>query len=117
MKKIGIVLLSLLLLAAIGLNSCSSCNREDSTEQKKIEMNEPDNLTSEIGKAIRELPTSAHVAEMLTELDVEFMIGITNPAENADKYLLNGSKAINLGVYGADLSFCLHPPRLQRGGL
>jgi hypothetical protein len=42
---------------------------------------------------------------MLTDLEVGFMIGITNPAENVKKYYTNAKRSINLGVYGADLSY------------
>ena len=106
MKKIVIALLSLFLLSAIGLNSCRSCNkRQDSKEQKMIEIDEPENLRSEIEQSLLSLPTSADVVKMLTELEVEYINGISNSTANADKYLVSGSKALNLGIYGADLSY------------
>ena len=42
---------------------------------------------------------------MLTELEVGYIIGITNPVANAKKYFSSPTRAINLGVYGADLSY------------
>ena len=51
------------------------------------------------------LPTSAEVIKMLTELEVGYIIGITNPVENTKKYFSSTTRAINLGVYGADLSY------------
>ncbi len=106
MKKIVFALVSLSLLVSFGLNSCNSDKKKkDSTEQKKIEIDEPENLKSEIEKSILSLPTSAHVIDMLTELDVEYINGISNPPANVDKYILTDSKAINLGIYGADLSY------------
>ena len=42
---------------------------------------------------------------MLTDLEVGYIIGITNPVENVKKYFTSGARAINLGVYGADLSY------------
>jgi hypothetical protein len=106
MKKITIVLLSLALLTAIGLNSCRSCNkRQDSDAQKTIKINEAEDLAGKIEKEILSLPTSAEVIKMLTELDVSYIDGISNSPANADKYILSGDKAINLGIYGADLSY------------
>lgn len=106
MKKIVFVLVSLSLLASISLNSCNSDKKKkDSTEQKKIEIDEPEKLTSEIEESIKALPTSAEVIKMLTELDVKYINGISNPPANVDQYILTESKAINLGIYGADLSY------------
>ena len=42
---------------------------------------------------------------MLTDLEVGYMIGLTNPAENVKKYYMSDTRSINLGVYGADLSY------------
>jgi hypothetical protein len=42
---------------------------------------------------------------MLTELEVGYIIGISNPVENTKKYFSSTTRAINLGVYGADLSY------------
>jgi len=106
MKKIVILLLHVFLLALIGLNSCTSCNnRQDGKKQKKIEIDEPPDLKSKIEQSIISLPSSADVIKMLTELDVEYIFGISNSPENVNKYIQSGSKAINLGIYGADLSY------------
>jgi hypothetical protein len=42
---------------------------------------------------------------MLQDLEVGYILTISNRVENARKYLTSPSKAINLGVYGADLSY------------
>jgi hypothetical protein len=42
---------------------------------------------------------------MLTELEVGYIIGISNPVENSKKYFSSTTRAINLGVFGADLSY------------
>jgi hypothetical protein len=41
----------------------------------------------------------------MTELEVGYIIGISNPVENAKKYFDSQPRAKNLGVYGADLSY------------
>ena len=43
---------------------------------------------------------------MLTDLDVGYQFGLTNPKENATKYISSTSRSINMGVFGADLSYC-----------
>jgi hypothetical protein len=42
---------------------------------------------------------------MLSELEVGYIIGISNPVENSTKYFTSPKKAINIGVFGADLSY------------
>jgi hypothetical protein len=42
---------------------------------------------------------------MLTDLEVGYIIGISNPVENTKKYFSSQARAINTGVYGADLSY------------
>lgn len=103
MKKIVIFLLPVFVLSLTGLNSCKG-NREKN-DQKKIELLETETLTREIEEAVYPLPTSADVIKMLTELEVGYIIGISNPTENAKRYVTSSARAINMGIYGADLSY------------
>jgi len=103
MKRKTIFLLAILLISASGLNSCR--NRTEKTEQKKIEREEIEVLNREIEETVYPLPTSAEVIKMLTELEIGYIIGISNPTENVSKYLTSKTKALNVGVYGADLSY------------
>ena len=104
MKKIftGVILLLLI----ISFTHCTSCkNRQALKQQKKIELEEKDTLEKELKKNVYPLPTSAEVIKMLTDLEVGYMIGITNPVDNIKKYFNSSKRAINVGVYGADLSY------------
>ena len=51
------------------------------------------------------IPTSYQLTQLLKEAGAAFVLAITNPVENVDKYETQRSKALNLGVYGADLSY------------
>jgi len=42
---------------------------------------------------------------MINDLEIGYDIGISNFTENADQYFTEAKKAINLGVYGADLAY------------
>jgi hypothetical protein len=103
MKKVALVLIPLLIMAVTGLVSCNSCSSNKSSDQEKIEIEEK--FSEEIPDVVYPLPTSADIIRMLTELEVGYMIGISNPVENAKHYVTSRSKAINMGVYGADLSY------------
>ena len=51
------------------------------------------------------IPTSVEVVEMLHRAGAPYTLGISNSPANADRYFTEKSKALNLGVYGADLSY------------
>lgn len=101
-KAIAAVIIPLLILCFSGLPSCRSCSEKKGTgvikEQKK-------RFENEIQKNVYPLPTSAEVIKMLTDLEVGYNLGISNDVENAKKYYTSAARSINLGVYGADLSY------------
>ena len=102
-KAIALLFIPMLILSLTGCNSCK--NRVAGKELKKDELDQVDTVKSEIEKNVYPLPTSADIIKMLSELEVGYIIGITNPAENSKKYFSSTKRAINVGVYGADLSY------------
>ncbi len=62
-------------------------------------------IKSELNEFVYPLPTSFEVIEMINDLEIGYDIGVSNPTGNADKYFTEAKKAINLGVYGADLAY------------
>jgi len=104
MKKIFTgVILTLVILSFTCLTSCK--NRAAAKQQKKIEQEQVKTIESQIETNVYPLPTSAEVIKMLTELEVGYIIGISNPVENTKKYFSSTTRAINVGVFGADLSY------------
>ena len=90
-----------------GFSCITSCkNKTADKNQKKIEMQQFDTIQKEIKSNVYPLPTSAEVIKMLQDLEVGYIFGISNPVENSKKYFSNSARAINMGVYGADLSYC-----------
>lgn len=104
MKKIfaGFIL-SLLIISIACLTSCKGCS--DKKQQKEIEKDQVKVIENQIETHVYPLPTSAEVIKMLTDFEVGYSIGITNPVANMKKYFRNSARAINLGVFGADLSY------------
>jgi hypothetical protein len=114
MKKIfaGFILPLLIL----SFTCLSSCKNSASKQQKTAETQEKKELQSQIETHVYPLPTSAAVIKKLTELEVGYMIGLTNPVENSKKYFDSQSRAKNLGAYGADLSYTTLYNRMQDVG-
>jgi hypothetical protein len=102
-KTIAVIILPMLILCVSGLGSCK--NRSEKKDLKKVELEQVETLNNEIEKNVYPLPTSAEVIKMLSELEVGYIMGICNPVENSRKYLTSQSKAVNLGAFGADLSY------------
>ena len=103
MKKIfaGFIL-PLLIISSTCLVSCKD---KASKQQKKVENEQKNEIQKEIAPNVYPLPTSAEVIKMLTELQVGYIIGISNPVANSKKYFSSSKRALNLGVFGADLSY------------
>jgi uncharacterized radical SAM superfamily protein len=51
------------------------------------------------------LPTSFEVTTLLIDAGASYILNLCNHYENVNKYINLKSKALNLGVYGADLSY------------
>ena len=107
-KTIAVLLLPMLLISFFSFTGCTGCrNRSNEAKkiQKKVEDEQAKTLEGQIKSNVYPLPSSAEVIKMLSDLDVGYQIGITNPSENAKKYLRSNTRAINMGVFGADLSY------------
>lgn len=103
-KAVAVLIIPVVVLCLTSLGSCK--NRSERKELKKVDLEQiEDTIKSEIEKNVYPLPTSAEVIRMLSELEVGYILGISNPVGNARKYLTSQSKALGLGSYGADLSY------------
>lgn len=104
-KTIAAVILPFLVLGLIGCNSGTGNKKTENQKLKTNEAQQKDKIEKEITKNVYPLPTSAEVIKMLTDLEVGYIIGISNPPENSKRYYTSAKRSINLGVYGADLSY------------
>jgi len=103
MKKIfGSLIITFLILGIAGLTSCKSRTEK---AREAIEQQQVDTISREIKENIYPLPTSAEIIKLLTDLEVGYQIGLTNPVAKVKKYFSSQERASNLGVYGADLSY------------
>jgi hypothetical protein len=86
----------------------SSCNSGNSGNKDQAA---GDSLTTEevaqnVKEVVYPLPTPFEMTQMLNNIGAKFMSASLNPADKAEKYFTEKSKAVNLGVYGADLAYC-----------
>ncbi|MEQ8238760.1 MAG: hypothetical protein RIA69_06090 [Cyclobacteriaceae bacterium] len=94
--------IAFIIISGILLTNCSSGNKQSKEQafEKKAELEEF--VESNFDYPI---PTSFEVTKLLQDAKASYVSDITNSPANVDKYITEWQKALNLGVYGADLSY------------
>lgn len=101
-----VIRLAVILITLILAGSCKSSIKDKvEREAKFFQPIVKETIKKEVEEIVYPLPTSFEVTNMLNDIGIAYIIGITNPVENADRYFTEKSKALNLGVYAADLSY------------
>ena len=62
---------------------------------------------AEAEKIIKSFPTPFEVTQLLNKAGASYILDISNPPGNIDKYTTMERKAMNLGIYGADLCYAV----------
>ncbi len=91
----------------IALFAFSGCKTKVEKEPAAIEVTEKDQDKEAVIEEISgyPLPTSFEITKMLNEARAPYILSICNSNENVTNYFMQKEKALNLGVYGADLSY------------
>lgn len=90
----------------ISLVNCSGAKKDSTKDEKTTESSlNKDDVEKKVREVVYPLPTAFEVTEMINNIEASYIIGLSNPIENVDKYFTDKEQAINLGVYSADLSY------------
>ncbi|HKJ43067.1 MAG TPA: hypothetical protein VKA27_13315 [Sunxiuqinia sp.] len=98
-KLFSLVILSGLF--AVGMSSCSGGKKAKKEETKAVEKT----IEKEIKEYSYPLVSAFDVTNMLNEIEASYIVGITNSPEKATDYFSEKERAVNLGVYTADLAY------------
>ena len=96
-------------ITSIFILSMPACKNENKSQTSDNASNgfdisdQKDNVINEISEYT--LPTSFEVTKLLIEAGAGYIFDLGNDVENVGQYSNSSSKALNLGVYGADLSY------------
>lgn len=108
--KRKLTLFSLFLAGSLMWSSCDSGSTK--TEESKAEMKDKveknvdqDKKRDNIKKIFYSIPSPIEMAQMIQDNGSTFSESFLNPIENVKKYTTAKSQALNLGVYGADVSY------------
>ena len=93
-----------LFLVLTGCNT-SSTKDQQANEAAADSIQKEITLSPESQNLLYTFPTPFEVTMMLEKAKAGFIFDITNPPAGANKYTTEKSKALNLGIYSADLSY------------
>lgn len=103
MKKVYISILSLASVFALA-TGCGSDNSKVEENKEEISVDVSDLEEEEISNVFYALPSPFELASLLRASGVEYSAEVLNNPDNVANYATQHDKAINLGIYGADLS-------------
>jgi len=97
---------SVLLVIIFALSGCKNKASQSSGLEDDLIIDEGD-AKEQVLKEITDypLPTSFEVTKLLIDAGAGYILDLCNRPENIDTYINLQSKALNLGVFGADLSY------------
>lgn len=96
-------LVSLVLLAGFLSPVFQSCTGKSPKKDSAQVAEEA--IKKEIEEYAYPLPSTFEVTNMLNSIEASYIVGIANEADKADSYFTEKDKAINLGIYTADLAY------------
>jgi|UPI000689C26C hypothetical protein len=96
------MLKGLFFVAVVALSVAASSCGNKKAENKDKTLNK-DEVVKDVIKY--PIPTPAEIAKALNDAKAPFIFSLCNPVEKVDLYITDRDKALNLGVYGANLSY------------
>lgn len=103
MKVIQMIkpVLFFVLILVIG---CGQQPKSDKTPSEKTTIDKSE-VQASVKEIINNIPTPFELSSKLEEIGVGYIDGAVNSVDKIDKYFTEKNKALNLGVYGADLAY------------
>ena len=100
-----IIFITTLVIVSCGETTTKINNNNDISTKHKEAIDSNANLIFSIDGSIFSIPSPIQTAIFISESGADFNTLAINSNENADNYSSDFYKAINLGIYGADLSY------------
>ncbi|MBR5432920.1 MAG: hypothetical protein IK117_00620 [Bacteroidales bacterium] len=91
-----------------GIVSCSNSDKKSSSSTEDAvdqELQEKQQVVNDVKKVMYSLPSPVETTLLLKKAGAGYDESLLNPTSNSNKYNTDKQKALNLGVYGADLSY------------
>ena len=96
---------SLIVAFCVALVACSSEGGDNQSEEITDETQTEEAMDE--GTAHYNLPSPLQIAQIFKRSGLIYLEGIVSSERQPSKYTSNASKALNLGIYSADLGYCV----------
>jgi hypothetical protein len=97
--------LAIVVIAVFFLSSCKGGMKSSEQDQLAMDSLSKELLATDIKEVLYPLPAPFEMTTMLNDIGATYAPKNLNPASKIDKYITEQSKAVNLGIYGADLAY------------
>lgn len=107
-KKLSLFTLCLVFLSSAFFTSCKSGDSSSEEEEVKIsdlDDQDADFKAEKVKKIFYTIPSPIEMASLIQKSGESFDKSILNSVENVNRYSTTQQQAMNLGIYGADLSY------------
>ncbi len=97
---------SFIIIIFLLLSACQpSTTSNNNDENKDTTTTKNESYNKKVKKIFYTVPSPIEMTNMLQKAGSEYDASLLNPEDNLDKYLTVSQQALNLGIYGADLSY------------
>jgi hypothetical protein len=98
---------SLAVVVATGILLFVSCQggNKSGSQQTSADSTNLKNISENVKDVVYPLPTPFEMTKMLNTIGVSYNSSILNPVDKVGKYFTEKNKAVNLGIYGADVAY------------
>lgn len=92
-------------IASLFLAGCDGCDRDPKPNPDGPVKPDTLNQVVSVGGALFSIPSPVQTSMLIKETGAKYNNGMLNTAKNAEKYTTKYKKALNVGVYGADVGY------------
>lgn len=104
-KKIVYAISFLVIIMAVVFSSCKGKIKTAEQDQVVSDSLNKTLLATEVGEVLYPLPTPFEMTKMLNDIGATYSTKNLNSTSRVEKYFKENQKAVNLGIYGADLVY------------
>lgn len=104
-RNFSLSLATAMAVSVLLLTGCGGAVDQKANKEVADTISKELSLSPESTNLLYMLPSPFEVTLLLEQAKAGYIFDITNPVENIGKYMTGKSKAINLGVYSADLAY------------
>ncbi len=83
--------------------ACQNKTKADTSKAQELTVNTQS--LKKVKNIFYNVPSPVEVTDIIQKMNLPYYPDLLNPSTNSDNYLTQANKALNMGVYGADLSY------------